>query len=152
MSIPLYAIDSVVNSGLRIGPAPAVGSKSVPVTPVVGGRRRRLLRRSETVEDYKIKLKKKRKLSLPQKISRSKLYMSVSTIDKDTDKEEWVRESSDKISDIKSASSRLKKVGTRKRRTRRRNVAESTDSELTRTESEQTLKPGYSCDKFASEI
>ena len=81
---------------------------------------------------------------MPQKISRSKLYMSVSTIDKDTDKDEWVRESSDKISDIKSASSRLKKVGTRKRRTRRRNVAESTDSELTRTESEQTLKPGYS--------
>ena len=74
--------------------------------------------------------------------------MSVSTIDKDTDKDEWVRESSDKISDIKSASSRLKKVGTRKRRTRRRNVAESTDSELTRTESEQTLKPGYSCHKY----
>ena len=85
---------------------------------------------------------------MPQKISKSKLYMSVSTIDKDTDKEEWVRESSDKISDIKSASSRLKKVGTRNRRRRRRNVAESTDSELTRTESEQTLKPGCSCHKY----
>ena len=145
-------------SRARLCPAPTGGSKSVPVTPVVNHRRRRLLRRSETVEDYKVKMKKpKRKLSLPQKISRSKLYMSVSTIDRDADnadlddkEAEYLKESSDKISDIKSASTRLKKVGMRKRRSKRRSMAESSESDLTRTGSERTLQPGSSTSRISS--
>ena len=117
-------------SRLRV---PAI-SKSVPVTPVTSHRRRRLLRRSETVEDYKLKLKKnKRKLSLPPKVSKSKLYMSVSTIDREAEEgqEESLKESLDKISDINHAIHapiRLKKLGPKKRR-KRRSVAESSDSD-----------------------
>ena len=130
--------------------APVSGSKSVPVTPAPSHRRRRLLRRSETVEDYKIRLgdrarSSKRKLSLPQKVSRSKLYTSVSTIDRD---DESVKESSDKISDIKSVSTRLKKV-TAKRKRRRRSAAESSESDLARTGSEMTLRPGNSRSEFS---
>ena len=148
---PLLSQSVTAGSRTRVCPLPVGGSKSVPVTPVTANRRRRLLRRSETVEDYKIKLKKnKRKFSLPQKISKSKLYMSVSTIDRDMEQDEFVRESSDKISDIKTASSRLKKVSNKKRRTRRRHVAESTDSDLTRTGSEATLQPGGSVSGISS--
>ena len=131
---------------------PVSGSKSVPVTPAPSNRRRRLLRRSETVEDYKIKLggrgsKTKRKLSLPQKVSRSKLYTSVSTIDRG-ELDESVKESSDQISDIKSVSTRLKKV-TAKRKRRRRSAAESSESDLARTGSEMTLRPGTSRSEFS---
>ena len=128
----------VSRSRSRLFVPPVPGSKSVPVTPAPSNRRRRLLRRSETVEDYKTKTK--RKLSLPQKVSRSKLYTSVSTIDRG-ELDESVKESSDQISDIQSASSRLKKV-TAKRKRRRRSAAESSESDLARTGSEMTLRPG----------
>ena len=104
------------------------------------------------MEDYKIKLggrgsKTKRKLSLPQKVSRSKLYTSVSTIDRG-ELDESVKESSDQISDIKSVSTRLKKV-TAKRKRRRRSAAESSESDLARTGSEMTLRPGTSRSEFS---
>ena len=92
------------------------------------------------MEDYKLKTKTKRKLSLPQKVSRSKLYTSVSTIDRG-ELAESVKESSDQISDIQSVSTRLKKV-TAKRKRRRRSAAESSESDLARTGSETTLRPG----------
>ena len=130
----------VSRSRSRLFVPPVPGSKSVPVTPAPSNRRRRLLRRSETVEDYKLKTKTKRKLSLPQKVSRSKLYTSVSTIDRG-ELDESVKESSDQISDIQSASTRLKKV-TAKRKRRRRSAAESSESDLARTGSEMTLRPG----------
>ena len=130
----------VSRSRSRLFVPPVPGSKSVPVTPAPSHRRRRLLRRSETVEDYKLKTKTKRKLSLPQKVSRSKLYTSVSTIDRG-ELAESVKESSDQISDIQSVSSRLKKV-TAKRKRRRRSAAESSESDLARTGSETTLRPG----------
>ena len=130
----------VSRSRSRLFVPPVPGSKSVPVTPAPSHRRRRLLRRSETVEDYKLKTKIKRKLSLPQKVSRSKLYTSVSTIDRG-ELAESVKESSDQISDIQSVSTRLKKV-TAKRKRRRRSAAESSESDLARTGSETTLRPG----------
>ena len=130
----------VSRSRSRLFVPPVPGSKSVPVTPAPSHRRRRLLRRSETVEDYKLKTKTKRKLSLPQKVSRSKLYTSVSTIDRG-ELAESVKESSDQISDIQSVSTRLKKV-TAKRKRRRRSAAESSESDLARTGSETTLRPG----------
>ena len=130
----------VSRSRSRLFVPPVPGSKSVPVTPAPSHRRRRLLRRSETVEDYKLKTKTKRKLSLPQKVSRSKLYTSVSTIDRG-ELAESVKESSDQISDIQSVSTRLKKV-TAKRKRRRRSAAESSESDLARTGSEMTLRPG----------
>ena len=130
----------VFRSRSRLFVPPVPGSKSVPVTPAPSHRRRRLLRRSETVEDYKLKTKTKRKLSLPQKVSRSKLYTSVSTIDRG-ELAESVKESSDQISDIQSVSTRLKKV-TAKRKRRRRSTAESSESDLARTGSETTLRPG----------
>ena len=130
----------VSRSRSRLFVPPVPGSKSVPVTPALSHRRRRLLRRSETVEDYKLKTKTKRKLSLPQKVSRSKLYTSVSTIDRG-ELAESVKESSDQISDIQSVSTRLKKV-TAKRKRRRRSAAESSESDLARTGSETTLRPG----------
>ena len=130
----------VSRSRSRLFVPPVPGSKSVPVTPAPSNRRRRLLRRSETVEDYKTKTKTKRKLSLPQKVSRSKLYTSVSTIDRG-ELDESVKESSDQISDIQSVSTRLKKV-TAKRKRRRRSAAESSESDLARTGSEMTLRPG----------
>ena len=116
------------------------------MTPAPGQpahRRRRLLRRSETVEDYKLRLgergnKTKRNLSLTQRVSRSKLYSSVSTIDRD-ELEESVNESSDKVSDIRNVSTRLRKV-TAKRKRRRRSAAEGSESDLARTGSESTLR------------
>ena len=125
------------------------------MTPAPGQpahRRRRLLRRSETVEDYKLRLgergnKTKRNLSLSQRVSRSKLYSSVSTIDRD-ELEESVNESSDKVSDIRNVSTRLRKV-TAKRKRRRRSAAEGSESDLARTGSEQTLRPGTERSEFS---
>ena len=111
----------------------------MPVTPMLSSRRRRLLRRSETVEDYHHKVKKinKRKLSLPPKVSKSKLYMSVSTIDRDAEIVEddtTFKESLDRISDMKQVSTRLKKVAAVKRnkRKKRGSVVMSSDSDMTR--------------------
>ena len=127
-------------------------TQSVPVTPAppVSSNRRRLLRRSETVEDYKLKLRRsRRKLSLQPKVSQSKVYRSVDTVDRDT---EDLQESLDKISDIQQISSKLKKVTGRKKRRRRDKLQpeESSESDLARTESERTLRPSNSVSEFSS--
>ena len=125
-------------------------TQSVPVTPAPPNTRRRLLRRSETVEDYKLKLRRsRRKLSLQPKVSNSKIYTSVDTVDRDT---EDLQESLDKISDIQQISSKLKKVTGRKRRRRRDKTRpeESSESDLARTESERTLRPTNSVSEFSS--
>ena len=125
-------------------------SQSVPVTPAPTARRRRLLRRSETVEDYKVKLRTtRRKASLQPRVSKSKIYQSVDTIDRDT---EDLQESLDQISDIQQISSKIKKVNNRKRRRRRSKLeaVESSESDLQRTESERTLRPTNSVSEFSS--
>ena len=138
---------------LSVQPArltPSRLTQSVPVTPAPPSNRRRLLRRSETVEDYKLKLRRsRRKLSLQPKVSNSKIYTSVDTVDRDT---EDLQESLDKISDIQQISSKLKKVTGRKRRRRRDKARpeESSESDLARTESERTLRPTNSVSEFSS--
>ena len=125
-------------------------SQSVPVTPAPTSRRRRLLKRSETVEDYKVKLRRsRRKLSLQPKVSKSKIYQSVDTIDRDT---EDLQESLDQISDIQQISSKIKRVNNRKRRRRKGKLeaVESSESDLQRTESERTLRPTNSVSEFSS--
>ena len=137
---------------LSVQPArltPSRLTQSVPVSPAPPNRRR-LLRRSETVEDYKLKLRRsRRKLSLQPKVSQSKVYRSVDTVDRDT---EDLQESLDKISDIQQISSKLKKVTGRKRRRRRDKLRpeESSESDLARTESERTLRPSNSVSEFSS--
>ena len=137
---------------LSVQPArltPSRLTQSVPVTPAPPNRRR-LLRRSETVEDYKQKLRRsRRKLSLQPKVSKNHIYTSVDTVDRDT---EDLQESLDKISDIQQISSKLKKVTARKRRRRRDQARpqESSESDLARTGSERTLRPTNSVSEFSS--
>ena len=128
-------------------------SKSVPATPA-RPRKRRLLKRSETLGENKIRMKNKRKFSLPPKVSKSRLYMSIDTIDGDDERDEVVKESSDKLSDIKPLTTKMKKVITRRRRKTNASsasstAAESSESDLHRTGSEQTLKPTQSVSEFS---
>jgi hypothetical protein len=97
-------------------------------------------------------LKNKRKFSLPSKVSKSKLYMSVDTIDGEEDRDECIKESSDKLSDIKPL--KMKKVIPRRRRKRHTGsssstAVESSSSDLHWTGSEQTLKPAQSVSEFS---
>jgi hypothetical protein len=98
-------------------------SKSVPATPARTSRRK-LLRRSETMREDKIRMRNKRKILLPPKVSKSKLYLSLDTIDGDDEREDNLRECCDKLADIKPL--KMKKVIPRRRRKRPSGTPSST--------------------------
>ena len=127
-------------------------SKSVPATPA-RPRRRRLLKRSETLGGSKMRLKNKRKFSLPSKVSKSKLYMSIDTIDGEDDIDEYIKESSDKLAEIQQQTTKMKKVVPKRRKNRftssTSTAAASSESDLPRTGSELTLKPTQSVSEFS---
>jgi len=127
-------------------------SKSVPVTPA-RPRRRRLLKRSETLGRSKIRLKNRRKFSLPTKVSKSKLYMSVDTVDGGYDMNEFIKHSHDKLSNINPLTTNMKVIPKRRRKRRPSpssiQAATSYESDLPRTGSEQTLKPTQSVSEFS---
>ena len=94
----------------------------------------------------------KRKISLPPKVSKSKLYLSLDTIDGDDEREDNIRESYDKIADIKPL--KMKKVIQRRRKKRQysassRTAVESSSSSLHKTGSEDTLKQAKSVSEFS---
>jgi hypothetical protein len=126
-------------------------SKSVPATPARTSRRK-LLRRSETMREDKIRMRNKRKISLPRKVSKSKLHLSLDTIDGDDEREDNLRESCDKLADIKPL--KMKKAIPRRRRKRPSNTSsstavESSSSSLHKTGSEDTLKQAKSVSEFS---
>ena len=108
--------------------------------------RRQLLRRSETMRENKLRIKKKRKFSLPPKVSKSKLYMSVDTVDGDDEREDIIKESTDRLSDIKPL--KMKKVMARKTKERPATASptapDSSSFSLHRTGSEATLRQAKS--------
>eukprot|EP00090_Calanus_glacialis_P002715 TRINITY_DN12024_c0_g1_i5.p1 TRINITY_DN12024_c0_g1~~TRINITY_DN12024_c0_g1_i5.p1 ORF type:complete len:320 (-),score=117.41 TRINITY_DN12024_c0_g1_i5:16-906(-) len=126
-------------------------SKSVPATPARISRRQ-LLRRSETMGGNKIRIRNKRKISLPPKVSKSKLYLSLDTIDGDDERDDNLRESYDKLADIKPP--KMKIVIPRRRRKRPTSTLsstalESSSSSLHKTCSEDTLKQAKSVSEFS---
>ena len=130
--------------------AARAASLSVPATPLPA--RRRLLRRSETVgvDDLRSRHSRSRKLSLPPKISKSKLYMSVDTIEDAARK--FRRESSDKISEIRAVGRKQRKVP---RRQRRRSAVlgssgPGSECSLGQVGSDHTLGPAVSGSEFST--
>ena len=128
-------------------------SKSVPPTPVCK-ERRRLLKRSETMAEHKIRIKNKRKFSLPPKVSKSKLYMSVDTIDGDDEREENIKDLSETLASVKSL--KMKKKMSRKIRRRppttissSTTAPDSSSSSLHKATSEDTLKQAKSVSEFS---
>ena len=103
--------------------------------------------------EHKIRIKSKRKFSLPPKVSKSKLYMSVDTIDGDDEREENIKDLSETLASVKSL--KMKKKMSRKMRRRTAAISSSTtapdssSSSLHKATSEDTLKQAKSVSEFS---
>ena len=115
---------------------------TIPPTPA----RRRLLRRSQTMKEIKIKMKKKRKFSLPSKVPRSQLYLSVDTIDGDDEREDIAVESCDKLADIKPLEMK-KMIGRKMKRTPA--ISAASDSSSSSLHKEDRLQQARSVSEFS---